>query len=45
MWHALLPCSVYVTLALAAGFLHTSTQLALFVMGDAGGLAQMGKFL
>jgi len=43
MWHALLPCSAYVTLALAAVFLHADTQLALFVIGAAAlGLLLIG---
>ena len=43
MWYALLPCSGYVTLALAAVFLHTHTQLALFVIGAAAlGLLLIG---
>lgn len=43
MWHGLLPSSVYVTLALAAVFLHTHTQLALFVIGAAAlGLLLIG---
>ncbi len=35
LWHALLPCSAYAALALAAVFLHTTTQLAEFVIGTA----------
>jgi hypothetical protein len=34
-WYALLPCSVYAALALAAVFFRTTTQLAEFVIGAA----------
>jgi hypothetical protein len=35
LWYAILPCSVYAALALAAVFLRTTTQLAEFVIGAA----------
>jgi hypothetical protein len=35
LWHVMLPCSAYAALALAAPFLRTRTQLALFTIGAA----------
>jgi hypothetical protein len=35
LWYAILPCSIYAALALAALFLRTTTRLALFVIGGA----------
>jgi hypothetical protein len=35
LWHVALPCCVYAALALAAMFLRTSTQVALFVIAGA----------
>ena len=43
LWYAILPCSVYAALALAAVFLRTTTQLAEFVIGVAAlGLLLIG---
>jgi hypothetical protein len=43
LWYAILPCSIYAVLALAALFLRTTTQLALFVIGGAAlGLLLIG---
>jgi hypothetical protein len=43
LWYAILPCSVYAALALAAIFLHTTAQLAEFVIGVVGlGLLLIG---
>jgi hypothetical protein len=35
LWHAILPCSMYAALALAAFLMRTTTQLALFIVGGA----------
>jgi hypothetical protein len=43
LWYALLPCGVYAALALAAAFLRTNTQPALFGIGAAAlGLLLIG---
>ena len=43
LWYAALPCSAYVVLALAAGFLLVKTELALFVVAAAAlGLLLIG---
>ncbi len=43
LWYAILPCSIYAGLALAALFLRTATQLALFGIGGAAlGLLLIG---
>ena len=43
LWYAILPCSVYTAIALAAVFLRTTTQLAEFVIGAAAlGLLLIG---
>jgi hypothetical protein len=43
LWYAILPCSIYAALALAALFLRTTTRLALFVIGGAAlGLLLIG---
>jgi hypothetical protein len=35
LWHVVLPCCVYIALALAAIFLYASTQVALFIIAGA----------
>jgi hypothetical protein len=43
LWYAILPCGTYATLALAAGLLGTTTEVALFVIaGLALGLLLIG---
>jgi hypothetical protein len=43
LWYAILPCSIYVALTLAAVFLRTATQVALFMIaGAALGLLLIG---
>ncbi len=43
IWHAVLPCSAYAALAVAALFLRTTTKAALFVIGTAAlGLLLIG---
>jgi len=43
LWFVILPCSLYAALALVALFLRTTTQLPLFVIGDAAfGLLLIG---
>jgi len=43
LWYVILPCSLYAALGLAALFLRTTTQVALFVIGGAAlGLLLLG---
>ena len=43
LWYAILPCSIYAALAVAALFLRTNTQLAIFLIGAAAlGLLLIG---